>query len=75
MIEREFEDTEGAEAAAFSHGDFGFFVEALHDAAGNEAASTNSSDEVKLSIAQLIIKILNGHSAYGISLQTAHSIE
>jgi len=34
MIEREFCGVEGAKAGSFSHGDFGFVVEALDDAAG-----------------------------------------
>ena len=34
MIEGEFENAEGAEAVGFSHGDFGFVVQALDDAAG-----------------------------------------
>src|SRR6266536_2146717 len=34
MIEREFQDAEGAEAVRFSHGYFGFVVEALDHAAG-----------------------------------------
>ena len=39
MIEGKFEDTEGAEAVGFSHGDFGFVVQALNDAAGKELLS------------------------------------
>ncbi len=39
MIEGEFEDTEGVEAVGFSHGDFGFVVEALNRAAGKEFLS------------------------------------
>ena len=34
MIESEFEDSEGAQAVGFFHGDFGFVVEALDNAAG-----------------------------------------
>jgi len=36
VIESKFEDTEGAEAIGFSHGDFGFVVQTLHDAAGKQ---------------------------------------
>ena len=39
MIEGEFENTEGAEAVGFSHGDFGFIVQALNDTAGEELLS------------------------------------
>jgi hypothetical protein len=34
VIEREFQDAEGAEAIRFSHGDFGFVVQPFHHAAG-----------------------------------------
>ena len=34
MIEREFENREGAEAIRSSHGNFGFIVQPLYDAAG-----------------------------------------
>ena len=33
MIERKFEDAVGAKSIGFSHGDFGFVVQALDDAA------------------------------------------
>ena len=36
MIEGEFEASEGAKAVGFSHGDFGFVIQALNDAAGEE---------------------------------------
>jgi hypothetical protein len=34
VIEGEFEAAEGTEPVRFSHGDFGFVVQALHDTAG-----------------------------------------
>jgi hypothetical protein len=34
VIEREFGNAKGSEAVGFSHGDFGFVVQALHHAAG-----------------------------------------
>ena len=34
MIEREFQDAEGAKAIGSSHGDFGFVVEPFDDTAG-----------------------------------------
>src|SRR6266702_963485 len=34
MIESDFGDAEGSEAVGFSHGQFGLFVEALDDSAG-----------------------------------------
>ena len=34
MIERDFRGSEGSEAVRFSHGDFGFVVQPLDDAAG-----------------------------------------
>ena len=34
MIERDFRGSEGSEAVRFSHGDFGFVVQSLDDAAG-----------------------------------------
>jgi hypothetical protein len=39
MIESKFENPEGSKAVGFSHGDFGFVVEALHDAAGKQLLS------------------------------------
>jgi hypothetical protein len=39
VIKGEFEDTEGPETVGFSHGDFGFIIEALNDAAGKELLS------------------------------------
>src|SRR5581483_4130894 len=36
MIEGQFEYPVGAEAVGFSHGDFSFVVQALHDPAGNQ---------------------------------------
>src|ERR1700693_4467492 len=39
MIEGEFEDAEGAEAIGFSHSDFGFVVQALNNATGEELLS------------------------------------
>jgi hypothetical protein len=36
VIESEFQDAVGAKPVRFSHGDFGFVVQALDDAAGNE---------------------------------------
>jgi hypothetical protein len=40
VIECEFEDPKSAEAIGFSHGEFGFVVQALNDAAGKELLST-----------------------------------
>jgi hypothetical protein len=34
MVQRDFRDVEGAKSVGFSHGQFGFVVEALDDAAG-----------------------------------------
>ena len=39
MIQRDFRDTEGAKSVGFSHGDFGFVVQTLDDAAGELLAS------------------------------------
>ena len=39
MIEGEFKAAEGAEAVGFSHSDFGFVVETLNDAAGEQFLS------------------------------------
>jgi hypothetical protein len=36
MIEGKFEDSVRSEAVRFSHGDFGFVIQALNDAAGEE---------------------------------------
>ena len=36
MIESEFQCSEGSEAIGFSHSDFGFVVQSLDDAAGDE---------------------------------------
>jgi hypothetical protein len=36
VIESEFENAIGAEAVRFSHSDFGFVIQALHDAAGKK---------------------------------------
>ena len=40
MIEREFKAAEGSESVGFSHGDFGFVVQTLNDAAGKELLSS-----------------------------------
>ena len=39
MIEGEFEDRKGAEAIGFSHGEFGFVVQSLNNAAGEKLLS------------------------------------
>ena len=39
MIEREFEAAERSESVGFSHSDFSFVVETLHDAAGKQFLS------------------------------------
>jgi len=36
VIESKFEDSVRSEAVGFSHGDFGFVIQALNDAAGEE---------------------------------------
>ena len=40
MIKRDFRRSEGSEAVGFSHGYFGFVVQALDDAAGELLART-----------------------------------
>ena len=39
MIESQLKDPLGTKAVGFSHGDFGFVVQALHHAAGNQLLS------------------------------------
>ncbi len=52
MIECEFEDAEGAESIGFSHGDFGFVVQALDNAAGKQLLGTEVVEDEFTVLAQ-----------------------
>ena len=45
VIKRQFEAAEGAEAVRFSHGDFGFIVQSLDDAAGKQLLSAEAIED------------------------------
>src|ERR1017187_2965070 len=63
MIEGEFEDTEGAKTVGFSHGDFGFVVEALDDAAGNELLSAEIVEDQFAVLTKRPCDLLHGFDA------------
>ena len=46
MIQRHFQDVEGAEAVGFSHAQFGLVVESLDDAAGERLPSAEVQDQL-----------------------------
>jgi hypothetical protein len=52
VIEREFEAAEGAEPVGFSHGDFGFVVQALDDATGKQLLSAEIVEDQFAVLAQ-----------------------
>ena len=52
MIESEFEDAEGSEAVGSSHSDFGFVVEPLDNAAGEQLLSTEVVEDQLAMFAQ-----------------------
>src|SRR5258708_23605263 len=63
MIEGKFEDTEGAEAVGFSHGDFGFVVQALDNAAGKKLLSTEIIEDEFTMLTQRPGNLLHGFDA------------
>jgi hypothetical protein len=52
VIEREFKATEGAKPVGFSHGDFGFVVQTLDDAAGKQLLSAEIVEDQFAVLAQ-----------------------
>src|SRR6185436_21159159 len=63
MIEGEFENTEGAEAVRFSHGDFGFVVQAFNDTAGEELLSAEIVEDQFAVLAQRPGDLFHGFDA------------
>jgi hypothetical protein len=63
VIKREFETAEGAEPVGFSHGDFGFVVQTLDDAAGKQLLSAEIVEDQFAVLAQRASYLLHGLDA------------